>query len=90
MKAAAHMRIKNTTLAWAVFRFLLGMGQIIGSATSAILLVTTGLSRLAVSGVALTSLLTLMSRLLFSAKGSCLGVSPFSRKKARIDPPKRI
>ncbi len=81
-RTPAHRR----TFGWAIFRWILGMGQIIGSTASATLLLSTGPSRLAVGGVAFTGLLTLTSRLLFRTRVFRGDLPPFSRKPTKVRP----
>lgn len=53
---------------WAILRMFLGTAQIAGATCSGALLLSLGITKVTVGAVVITSLLTLVSRVLFSQR----------------------
>ena len=60
-------------VSWAIVRMILGLTQIVGATASFILLIASGLNRLTYATVTMTTVVTILSRILFSHRASRVG-----------------
>jgi uncharacterized membrane protein YhaH (DUF805 family) len=67
MTPSSH-RDTNREFWWAILRLLFGVAQIAGATASVLLLLSSGVNKVTVITVAVTGVITVLSRILFSPR----------------------